>query len=166
MLRALLPVQQINKIRSAENRGHNPDRDIGRRGHGSGKRVAENKKSRAGQHGTGHQLPVIRAEHKPHAVRDNQPDKADDAAYRNAGGCQNRTGNNNDAPRRFHGDAERLRRILPRGKQVQVISLLMTRNREQLDRIYLWTLGSFNAASWAKVRFLMFGSASGLRNSP
>ncbi len=37
-----------------------------------------------------------------------------------------------------------------------VISLLMTRNREQLDRIYLWTLGSFNAASWAKVRFLMF----------
>lgn len=36
-----------------------------------------------------------------------------------------------------------------------VISLLMTRNREELEKIYLWTLGSFSAASWDKVGFLL-----------
>lgn len=35
-----------------------------------------------------------------------------------------------------------------------MISLLMTYNRQQLERIYLWTLGSFNAANWYKVVFL------------
>lgn len=35
-----------------------------------------------------------------------------------------------------------------------LISLLMTRNSEQLEKIYMWTLGSFSAASWEKVRFL------------
>lgn len=32
-----------------------------------------------------------------------------------------------------------------------VISLTMSLNRESAERIYLWTLGSFNAAGWAKV---------------
>lgn len=36
-----------------------------------------------------------------------------------------------------------------------VISLLMTRNREQLEKVYLWTLGSFSAATWGKVVFLL-----------
>ena len=35
-----------------------------------------------------------------------------------------------------------------------IISLLMTRHEEQLERIYMWTLGSFGSASWEKVRFL------------
>ena len=34
------------------------------------------------------------------------------------------------------------------------ISLLMIYNREQLEKVYLWTLGSFNAANWSKVIFL------------
>ena len=35
-----------------------------------------------------------------------------------------------------------------------MISFLMTRNQDELKRIYMWTLGSFDAASWEKVRFL------------
>ena len=35
-----------------------------------------------------------------------------------------------------------------------VISLLMTLNREQIDKVYMWTLGSVSAANWDKVRFL------------
>ena len=35
-----------------------------------------------------------------------------------------------------------------------VISLLMIYNREQLEKVYLWTLGSFSSASWNKVIFL------------
>lgn len=37
-----------------------------------------------------------------------------------------------------------------------IISLLMIYNREQLEKIYLWTLGSFSAANWNKVGFLFF----------
>ncbi len=35
-----------------------------------------------------------------------------------------------------------------------VMSLLMTRHQETLDKVYLWTLGSFSAATWDKVCFL------------
>ena len=35
-----------------------------------------------------------------------------------------------------------------------IISLLMTFNEEQVDKVYMWTLGSFSAATWEKVRFL------------
>lgn len=35
-----------------------------------------------------------------------------------------------------------------------VISLCMSLNREQLEKVYLWTLGSFSAATWSKVKFL------------
>lgn len=34
------------------------------------------------------------------------------------------------------------------------ISLLMIYNREQLEKVYLWTLGSFSASNWSKVLFL------------
>lgn len=34
------------------------------------------------------------------------------------------------------------------------ISLLMIYNREQLEKVYLWTLGSFTSANWSKVCFL------------
>lgn len=34
------------------------------------------------------------------------------------------------------------------------ISLLMIYNREQLEKVYLWTLGSFSSANWNKVIFL------------
>lgn len=34
------------------------------------------------------------------------------------------------------------------------ISLMMIYNREQLEKVYLWTLGSFSAATWSKVSFL------------
>lgn len=34
------------------------------------------------------------------------------------------------------------------------ISLLMIYNREQLEKVYLWTLGSFTSANWSKVSFL------------
>lgn len=36
-----------------------------------------------------------------------------------------------------------------------MISLLMIYNREQLEKVYLWTLGSFNSANWNKVFFLI-----------
>lgn len=36
-----------------------------------------------------------------------------------------------------------------------IISLLMTFNEEQVDKVYMWTLGSFSAATWEKVRFLV-----------
>lgn len=35
-----------------------------------------------------------------------------------------------------------------------MISLLMIYNREQLEKVYLWTLGSFSSANWDKVGFL------------
>lgn len=35
-----------------------------------------------------------------------------------------------------------------------IISLLMTFHREQIEKVYMWTLGSFSAATWAKVVFL------------
>lgn len=35
-----------------------------------------------------------------------------------------------------------------------VISLLMTFNKEQIDKVYMWTMGSFSAANWDKVKFL------------
>lgn len=36
-----------------------------------------------------------------------------------------------------------------------IISLLMMFNHEQIARVYMWTLGSFSAATWAKVRFIL-----------
>ncbi len=35
-----------------------------------------------------------------------------------------------------------------------LISFLMTRHQDELEKIYMWTLGSFGAATWEKVRFL------------
>ena len=35
-----------------------------------------------------------------------------------------------------------------------VISLLMSLNREQIEKVYMWTLGSFSAATTSKVSFL------------
>ena len=35
-----------------------------------------------------------------------------------------------------------------------MISLLITFNRGSLERVYMWTLGSFNAATWGKVQFM------------
>lgn len=34
-----------------------------------------------------------------------------------------------------------------------IISLLMLFNNDEIKRVYMWTLGSFNAASWDKIRF-------------
>ena len=39
-----------------------------------------------------------------------------------------------------------------------MISLLMIYNREQLEKVYLWTLGSFSSANWSKVVFLLLVS--------
>lgn len=36
-----------------------------------------------------------------------------------------------------------------------LISLLMTFNQDQIDKVYLWTLGSFSASTWSKVSYLM-----------
>lgn len=35
-----------------------------------------------------------------------------------------------------------------------IISLLMTFNQEQIDKVYMWTMGSFSAATWEKVSFV------------
>ena len=35
-----------------------------------------------------------------------------------------------------------------------IISLIMTFNREQIERIIMWTMGSFSTASWAQVKLL------------
>ena len=43
-----------------------------------------------------------------------------------------------------------------------MISLLMIYNREQLEKVYLWTLGSFSAANWNKVVFLASISLIGI----
>jgi len=37
-----------------------------------------------------------------------------------------------------------------------LISLLMTLNRDQIDKVYMWTLGSFSSASKTRVLFLLF----------
>ena len=34
------------------------------------------------------------------------------------------------------------------------ISLMMSLNREGIEKVYMWTLGSFSSASWTKVRYL------------
>lgn len=43
-----------------------------------------------------------------------------------------------------------------------IISLLMTFNEEQVDKVYMWTLGSFSAATWEKVKFLVVMVAVGV----
>lgn len=35
-----------------------------------------------------------------------------------------------------------------------VISLLMSLHRDEIEKVYLWTLGSFSSASWGKIRFV------------
>lgn len=36
-----------------------------------------------------------------------------------------------------------------------VVSLLMTFSQDQIDKVYMWTLGSFTAASWSKIGFIL-----------
>ncbi len=36
-----------------------------------------------------------------------------------------------------------------------VISLLMTFNKEKIGKVYMWTMGSFSAASWTKICFVL-----------
>ncbi len=43
-----------------------------------------------------------------------------------------------------------------------IISLLMTFNHDQIGKVYMWTLGSFNSASWARVRFVLIFAAVGV----
>lgn len=35
-----------------------------------------------------------------------------------------------------------------------IISLLMTFNRQELEKVYMWTLGSFSSANWSKIGFV------------
>lgn len=42
-----------------------------------------------------------------------------------------------------------------------IISLLMTFNQEQIDKVYMWTMGSFTAATWEKVLFLFIFAVIG-----
>lgn len=37
-----------------------------------------------------------------------------------------------------------------------VISLLMSLHHDEIEKVYMWTLGSFSSANWGKVRFLLF----------
>lgn len=34
-----------------------------------------------------------------------------------------------------------------------IMSLLMSMNHERMEQVYLWTMGSFSAASWSKIRY-------------
>jgi iron complex transport system permease protein len=43
-----------------------------------------------------------------------------------------------------------------------VISLLMIFNRNQIDRIIFWTMGSFSAAGWNQVLLLLIADAAGI----
>lgn len=43
-----------------------------------------------------------------------------------------------------------------------IISLLMTFDQERIDRVYMWTLGSFTAANWEKNLFLFIVVAIGV----
>lgn len=43
-----------------------------------------------------------------------------------------------------------------------IISLLMTFDQERIDRVYMWTLGSFTAANWEKNLFLFIVVALGV----
>lgn len=36
-----------------------------------------------------------------------------------------------------------------------IISLLMTLHRNELEKVYMWTLGSFSSATWGKVQYLV-----------
>lgn len=35
-----------------------------------------------------------------------------------------------------------------------IISLLMTLHRDEIEKVYMWTLGSFSSATWGKVKYL------------
>ncbi len=43
-----------------------------------------------------------------------------------------------------------------------LISLLMTFNHDQIGKVYMWTMGSFNSASWSRARFVLFFAIAGL----
>ena len=41
-----------------------------------------------------------------------------------------------------------------------IISLFMTFNKEGIEKVYMWTLGSFSAANWTKVLYLLIFAAA------
>ena len=43
-----------------------------------------------------------------------------------------------------------------------IISLLMTFHNDQIAKVYMWTMGSFSAATWEKVLFLLFFTVIGM----
>ncbi len=43
-----------------------------------------------------------------------------------------------------------------------LISLLMTFHHDQIGKVYMWTMGSFNSASWARMRFVLPFAVVGL----
>ncbi len=43
-----------------------------------------------------------------------------------------------------------------------LISLMMTFNHDQIGKVYMWTMGSFNSASWARTRFVLPFAVAGL----
>ncbi len=43
-----------------------------------------------------------------------------------------------------------------------LISLLMTFHNDQIGKVYMWTMGSFNSASWARVRFVLIFAVAGV----
>ncbi len=42
-----------------------------------------------------------------------------------------------------------------------VISLLMSLNHDDIEKVYMWTLGSFSAATWKKILFLVIAIVAG-----
>ncbi len=43
-----------------------------------------------------------------------------------------------------------------------LISLLMTFHNDQIGKVYMWTMGSFNASSWSRVRFVLIFAVVGV----
>ncbi len=43
-----------------------------------------------------------------------------------------------------------------------LISLLMTFHNDHIGKVYMWTMGSFSSANWARVRFLLIFAVAGL----
>lgn len=43
-----------------------------------------------------------------------------------------------------------------------IISLIMTFNKKKIEKVYMWTLGSFSAANWQKVLFMVFFDVVGV----
>ena len=118
--RGARPPQQPDEVRGADQRGHQPGRDLGRGDHRAAEGVGEADQQRAEQGGDRQHPGVPPADQRPGGVRGDQADEADHADRRDRGGGEQRGAAQRDQPGAFQPHAEHARGVVVEREQVQL----------------------------------------------